>query len=168
MLDGATGEALLVAPLSTVVVVILGLVTFGADDFLDFLNAFFIELAIMMFERAYLGDLLDQADKYTSKIPDAFRAAQKWFAAEDDAPEGEGAEQAKEADDKDSATDDDGEVYYSESASDLPEADGEVVDEDPDLILNAAGGVSIDSKEGSGSGELSGPLARMEDAEADK
>ena len=48
----------MVAPLYTVVVVILGLVTFGADDFLDFLNAdflnaFFIELAIMMLERTW-------------------------------------------------------------------------------------------------------------------
>lgn len=47
------------APLSITIIVVLGLVTFGADDFLDFLNAYFIELAIMMFERPYLTPMAD-------------------------------------------------------------------------------------------------------------
>jgi len=46
LLEGAIKEILLVAPLSITMIVILGLVTFGADDFLDFLNAYFIELGI--------------------------------------------------------------------------------------------------------------------------
>ena len=46
ILERTINEMLLVSPLSITMVVVLGLVTFGADDFLDFLNAFFIELGI--------------------------------------------------------------------------------------------------------------------------
>jgi hypothetical protein len=55
------------------VIVIMGLVTFGADDFLDFLIAFFIELGIMQFERTYLGDLVDMGMEYVLEtIPAMF------------------------------------------------------------------------------------------------
>lgn len=39
-------EALLVSPLSVSIGVMQGLVTFGASNFLDFLNGFFIEVGI--------------------------------------------------------------------------------------------------------------------------
>ena len=58
ILGSAIDEAFLSAPISMTLNVILGLVTFGADDFLDFLNAYFIELGIMMFERMYLGMII--------------------------------------------------------------------------------------------------------------
>ena len=62
----------------------------------------------------------------------------------------------------------DAEVFYSEEESNQANADDDQNEEDPDLVLNAAAAESQDSKDGSGSEELSGPLARMEDAEADK
>ena len=59
ILNGMMDEALLVAPINTCIGVIVGLVTFGADDFLDFLNAFFIEHLILVFERLYQAMFLD-------------------------------------------------------------------------------------------------------------
>jgi len=184
LLEQATREALLVAPLSAVVIVVLGLVTFGAEDFLDFLDAFFIELGIMMFERAYLSEVVGLFFEYVSeRLPKAFAAVQAWFSSEDDAAEAEEAEApaaaeaadpAQKAAGKEGAGSDDSsdaEVFYSEEESALAHADDDLVEEDPDLIVNAgAAAESQDSKDGSGSGgeELSGPLARMEDAEVDK
>lgn len=56
-LEKAMDQALLLGPLSITYGVIVGLVTFGADDFLDFIDAYFIEYAMMLFERTYLGNL---------------------------------------------------------------------------------------------------------------
>ena len=42
----------------------MGLVTFGADDFLDFIDAYFIEYAMMLFERTYLGYLSGEFFEY--------------------------------------------------------------------------------------------------------
>ena len=53
ILMGIMDESMLVAPINTCLGVIVGLVTFGADDFLDFLQAFFIEHGILIFERLY-------------------------------------------------------------------------------------------------------------------
>ena len=179
VLEHATHEALLVAPLSAVGIVVLGLVTFGAADFLDFLNAFFIELGIMMFERAYLGEVVGLFFEYVAEqLPKAYAAVQAWFSTEDDGGEGEegqanaeteaGAKRTGEDGEASSASSD-AEVFYSEE-SNLGNADDEAQGEDPDLILNAAAADSVDSKDGDGSGDeqLSGPLARMEDAAADK
>lgn len=52
-------EALLSSPMEILGGLTQGLVTFGADDFVDFLNAYFIELGIMMFERTYVGDFVN-------------------------------------------------------------------------------------------------------------
>lgn len=71
-LEATMDENMLAAPLSMCVIVILGLVTFGADDFLDFLNAFFIELGIMMFERTYLSEVVGMVlDHLKEAIPNA-------------------------------------------------------------------------------------------------
>lgn len=59
MIGGAMDEDLLAGPLSQVLNVCLGLVTMGADDFLDFLNGFFIDLGITIFERTYFGKFVD-------------------------------------------------------------------------------------------------------------
>ena len=68
----AMDEDLLSSPLSMVLNVILGLVTFGADDFLDFLNAFFIELGIMIFERTYFGPVVGASTEWANEaIPKA-------------------------------------------------------------------------------------------------
>lgn len=54
-LENAMDEELLVTPLAITLITIAGLVTFGADDFLDFLEAYFVEFGMMIFERCYLG-----------------------------------------------------------------------------------------------------------------
>ena len=59
-IGNAMDEDLLSSPLAMVLSVVLGLVTFGADDFLDFLNAYFIELGIMIFERTYLSPVVNK------------------------------------------------------------------------------------------------------------
>lgn len=85
LLAGAMDEDLLTAPLSMVVIVVLGLVTFGADDFLDFLTAFFIELGIMIFERTYFGQVVTAAQQYADdKLPELKKTLQHWLEAEDD------------------------------------------------------------------------------------
>ena len=85
MLEAAMDEAFLAAPLSMCVIVILGLVTFGADDFMDFLNAFFIELGIMMFERTYLAGIVDFFINYISEVlPKAFAAIEGILNSEDE------------------------------------------------------------------------------------
>lgn len=85
MIGGMMDEDLLSSPLSMVLNVILGLVTFGADDFLDFLNAFFIELGIMIFERTYLGPVVGAMTDWANEtIPKAKETLQIWFTAEDD------------------------------------------------------------------------------------
>ena len=184
VLDASMDASLLAAPLSMAVIVVLGLVSFGADDFLDFLNAFFIELGIMVFERTYLGEAVDMATGYvTEAVPQAWESLQAWFSSDDDGEEdapaaAAGPEQAAGAE-ADAAekppagggSDDtsDAEVFYSEEDSADAFADDDVNDDDPDVILNAQrGDESGDSKDGSDSQELDGPLARMEDAEVDR
>ena len=55
---------MLLGPLQITYGVIVGLVTFGADDFLDFIDAYFIEYAMMLFERTYLGYLSGEFFEY--------------------------------------------------------------------------------------------------------
>ena len=50
-------ENMLISSMSIVYGITVGLVTFGADHFLDFIEAYFIEFGMMLFERNYLGDL---------------------------------------------------------------------------------------------------------------
>ncbi len=73
-------EKLLVSPLSVSIGVVQSLITFGADDFLDFLNGFFIEIGIMMFERPYLSAIVDNLTTYLElKVPLVYRSILKWF-----------------------------------------------------------------------------------------
>lgn len=46
-------ETLLVLPLGITVTTILGLITFGSSDFLAFIQSYFIEFAMSLFERNY-------------------------------------------------------------------------------------------------------------------
>ena len=77
IVESAIRESLLVAPLSITIIVILGLVSFGADDFLDFLNAYFIELGIMMVERPYVTPIaeivIDYLEEKVPMLGDALR-----------------------------------------------------------------------------------------------
>ena len=61
-----------------------GLVTFGSDDFLDFIDAYFIEFGMMIFERNYLGDLASAVFAYVETIPDYVRRVYTWLMDDDD------------------------------------------------------------------------------------
>merc|ERR1711871_939629 len=57
-------EALLLGPVSIAIGNMCGLVTFGAENFLDFLSAFYVEFGMLIFERIifgpYLGWMIEQ------------------------------------------------------------------------------------------------------------
>ena len=57
-------QKLLVVTISCMFGIVQALITFGASDFLDFLKSYFIELAIMMIERAYVTTVLDEFIEY--------------------------------------------------------------------------------------------------------
>ena len=59
--EKAFKENMLISSMSIVYGITVGLVTFGADHFLDFIEAYFIEFGMMLFERNYLGDLSNVA-----------------------------------------------------------------------------------------------------------
>lgn len=157
-LEATMDEVMLAAPLSMCVIVILGLVTFGADDFLDFLNAFFIELGIMMFERTYLGEVVGMVLDYLGENLPLMRATiLGWFATEeegvvDDGPgaaaDGAGEGEGGPAKGAGSESGSQSEVFYSEEDSGDAGAAEELNDEDPELILYGAGG---NSESGDGS-----------------
>jgi hypothetical protein len=50
-------EQMLVSPFGMIMSLCESLVTFGSDNFLDFISAYFIEFGIMIFERCYLGNI---------------------------------------------------------------------------------------------------------------
>lgn len=54
-LEAQVKEYLLMCPLVTSMDLIQGLVTFGADDFGDFMQAYFIEFILLVAERIYIG-----------------------------------------------------------------------------------------------------------------
>jgi len=56
-LERSLDEELLKLPLAVAITTMQGLVTFGSDDFLDFINAYFIEFGMMIFERCYMGKI---------------------------------------------------------------------------------------------------------------
>lgn len=78
-------EGLLTSPMEIVGGVVQGLVTFGADDFVDFLNAYFIELGMMMIERTYIGDIVDGIFDYLENtVPKYIRMVQKYFTTSEE------------------------------------------------------------------------------------
>lgn len=117
---GAMDEDLLASPLAMVLNVCFGLVTMGADDFLDFLNGFFIELGIMIFERTYFGEIVGFFVDMAGEIgPWIVQAIQYWFFTEDD-----GLDDEEEFDMTPSVS----EIYYSEEESVIQIADLELND----------------------------------------
>ena len=58
VMEKAIGEILLMSPLNVSFGVMQGLITFGASNFLDFLNSFFIELGLQMLERPYMDEIV--------------------------------------------------------------------------------------------------------------
>ena len=78
-------QNLLISPMSITYGITVGLVTFGADDFLDFIDAYFIEFGMMLFERCYLGDLSGIGFEYVeTTIPNLVKKLYKFILSEDD------------------------------------------------------------------------------------
>jgi hypothetical protein len=57
-LEKMVEEALVFAPLQIFYGLICGLVTFGSDDFLAFVDGYFVEFGIMIYERTYNEDVV--------------------------------------------------------------------------------------------------------------
>ena len=85
ILENFLEEALLSSPMEILGGLTQGLVTFGADDFVDFLNAYFIELGIQMFERTYFGDVVDLVVQYLeARIAKLMDLRLNWFSNQDE------------------------------------------------------------------------------------
>ena len=65
--DKTFDNKLIVNTITIYLGVLQNLTNFGAADFLDFITSYFIELAILMAERAYLASLVDKLNKYLEK-----------------------------------------------------------------------------------------------------
>jgi len=62
---------------------ICGLVTFGSNDFLDFINAYFIEFGMMIYERNYNNDVIDFIKGYIEEdIPNFFSKLIEFWKSE--------------------------------------------------------------------------------------
>jgi hypothetical protein len=79
-LENALDEELLILPLAVTLITVAGLVTFGADDFLDFLQAYFIEFGMMIFERCYVARLEEVFFEVTEvKVPKMIKVFLEWI-----------------------------------------------------------------------------------------
>jgi len=73
-------EKMLVAPFSVSLGVIQNLMTFGAPNFLLFLDGFFVSVGIQMFQRPYLTPIQDFLFTYIEeKVPRVLESIQNWF-----------------------------------------------------------------------------------------
>lgn len=80
VLDKMLEEKLLTTPLGIGLEVCGGLVTFGAPDFLGFIDCYFIELGIMLFERCYLGKVIEFIFEYAeNKLPKVIGGFLTWI-----------------------------------------------------------------------------------------
>jgi hypothetical protein len=89
-------ELLLVSPISSALNITQALITLGADDFVDFVLVYFVEMALLVVERVYiepylsqfldwLGDAIDEAILYAkSKLPKYLQKGKKNVAPEVD------------------------------------------------------------------------------------
>ena len=76
----AMDEELLILPLNITIITVAGLVTFGADDFLDFIEAYFMQWGIMIFERVYLGRLEERFFEIVEvKLPKVLNEFSNWI-----------------------------------------------------------------------------------------
>ncbi len=88
MLDGAVPEALMLSPLQVSFAVVLGLTGFGAANFLDFLQGYFIDVGITMFERPYLDSCIEVVQgSLEDSLPKIRRAFAKWIDIKEDEEE---------------------------------------------------------------------------------
>lgn len=158
MLDGAVPEALMLSPLQVSFAVVLGLTGFGADDFLDFLQGYFIDVGISMIERTYLDSVIEVVSgRLEDSVPKIRRAFIKWIDIkedddadkkkddeeedekdldkEDDKDDNEGekkdGEEEEDSDDKSSGSD----IQYSDDSSIESNLDDLSLDDDPNILL---------------------------------
>ena len=62
-----------------------GLVTFGASDFVSFLQSYYVDFGMQMFERTYLGDVTDTVlDFVKEKGEKLIEMKNSWFSNQDD------------------------------------------------------------------------------------
>ena len=98
VLNGLLDEAMLVAPINTCLGVVVGLVTFGSDDVLEFFVAFFVEHGILIFERLYEGMIIDVITEQAEAVFNSdilSKIAEAFFAEED--PELEKQQEQRDA-----------------------------------------------------------------------
>lgn len=68
VLENQLKEALLLAPLSSALSLTMGLVTFGSDDFKDFLLGYTLDFGIVLIQRVYLDAALDVIFKFFGNL----------------------------------------------------------------------------------------------------
>jgi len=77
-------EKLIFNPLMCFYGLICGLVTFGSDDFLAFINSYFVEFGIMIYERCYNNDVVDFVKDYIEQdIPNTFAGFINFIKSDD-------------------------------------------------------------------------------------
>ena len=60
--------------------VVGGLATMGADDLVDFIGGYFVDLGLMIIERAYVNEILEFVFGYMEEnIPKWYKGLQKLF-----------------------------------------------------------------------------------------
>ena len=158
MLDGMVPEALMLSPLQVSFAVVLGLTGFGAANFLDFLQGYFIDVGITMIERPYLDSVIEVVSgSLEDSVPKIRRAFIKWIDIkeddeadkkkdeeedeekdldkEDENKENEGekkeGEEEEDSDDKSSGSD----IQYSDDSSIESNLDDLSLDDDPNILL---------------------------------
>jgi hypothetical protein len=101
-LEKSVSEALMLSTLQVSFAVVLGLTGFGADNFLDFLQGYFIDVGISMFERPYFDSVFEVVQgSYEDYFPKISRAFAKWVDIKDDEEEVKKDEANKRANSKD-------------------------------------------------------------------
>jgi hypothetical protein len=87
-LEKSVTEALMLSPLQVSFAVVLGLTGFGAANFLDFLQGYFIDVGITMFERPYFDSVFEVVQgSYEDYFPKISRAFAKWIDIKEDEDE---------------------------------------------------------------------------------
>ncbi len=155
MLDKAVEEALLLSPLQVSFAVVLGLTGFGAANFLDFLQGYFIDVGITMFERPYLDNVIEVIQgALEDSIPKIRRALIKWVDVKEDDEEEEKVDKDEEDYEEDKKEEGEGEegkegeeedddeeqssisdIVYSDDSSIESNLDDLSLDDDPNVLL---------------------------------
>lgn len=160
-LEKSVSEALMLSPLQVSFAVVLGLTGFGAANFLDFLQGYFIDVGITMFERPYFDSVFEVVQgAYEDYFPKISRAFAKWVdikddeedfkkdededdenneleaAADDEKKDEDEEDENKEEEEEDSEEESSGsEIKYSDDSSIESNMDDLSLDDDPNVML---------------------------------